>query len=222
MGDLGFGDLLKSGRRLYRARTCRWTRSPRGARASSRPSRSSRAAMVELDVDGEAPGPVAGALRDRARRRCGWWCRGSADAACCARSTATASRRCSPRCSTALPAADPFAPTTIVVGSHLVSRWLTARSRSRAGIAAGLELVTFDRVLERRGRDEAGASGSTARSRAARGRARVGARRRCASSRGCRRCAAYLAAAPAPGDRAGPRRVQLAEHLAKLVLELRD
>src|SRR3569623_840594 len=29
--------------------------------------------------------------------------------------------------------------------------------------------------------------------------------------------AAYLRAAPAPGDRAGPRRVQLAEHLAHLV-----
>ena len=47
-----------------------------------------------------------------------------------------------------LPAADPFAPSTIVVGSHLVSRWLTREIALRRGIAAGLELVTFDAFLE--------------------------------------------------------------------------
>src|SRR5688500_15152282 len=35
----------------------------------------------------------------------------------------------------ALPPADPFAPTTIVVGSHLVSRWLTRELAMARGIA---------------------------------------------------------------------------------------
>src|SRR5438034_747500 len=49
----------------------------------------------------------------------------------------------------ALPPADPFAPTTIVVGSHLVSRWLTREIAIARGIAAGFELVTFDSFVER-------------------------------------------------------------------------
>src|SRR5688500_12067697 len=48
----------------------------------------------------------------------------------------------------ALPPANPFAPSTIVVGSHFVSRWLTRAIALRRGIAAGLDLVTFDAFLE--------------------------------------------------------------------------
>src|SRR5262245_57916709 len=48
----------------------------------------------------------------------------------------------------ALPAADPFAPSTIVVGRRLVARWLTREIALVRGIAAGLELVTFDAFLE--------------------------------------------------------------------------
>src|SRR5688572_30538485 len=44
----------------------------------------------------------------------------------------------------ALPPADPFAPSTIVVGSKLVARWLTKELAGSRGIAAGYELVTFD------------------------------------------------------------------------------
>ncbi len=49
----------------------------------------------------------------------------------------------------ALPLADPFAPSTIVVGSHLVSRWLQRELALARGIAAGLDLVTFDAFVER-------------------------------------------------------------------------
>ena len=49
----------------------------------------------------------------------------------------------------ALPPADPFAPSTVVVGSHLVQRWLTRELAFARGIAAGLELITFDRFVER-------------------------------------------------------------------------
>ena len=56
MGDFGFGDLLKSGRRLYKGTHLRWTRSRRGARAWSTRSRSIRWRIVELDVDGEPLG----------------------------------------------------------------------------------------------------------------------------------------------------------------------
>ena len=54
-----------------------------------------------------------------------------------------------------LPPADPFAPATIVVGSHLVQRWLTRELAFARGIAAGLELVTFDRFVERAWADPA-------------------------------------------------------------------
>src|SRR5688500_19167354 len=47
----------------------------------------------------------------------------------------------------ALPPADPFAPSTIVVGSKLVARWLTRELAVSRGIAAGLELVTFDELV---------------------------------------------------------------------------
>ena len=47
----------------------------------------------------------------------------------------------------ALPVVDPFAPTTIVVGSQLVARWLTRELAFARGIAAGVELVTFDQFV---------------------------------------------------------------------------
>src|SRR5262245_53296564 len=117
-----------------------------------------------------------------------------------------------------LPPADPFAPAKIVVGSDLVGRWLVREIALARGIASGLELLTFDRFLEHAwAHDEAGRA------------ARLAGldRRRLAAAiasvladdgfvRGLPPVAAYLAAAPAPGDRAAPRRVQLAEHLAEL------
>ena len=118
----------------------------------------------------------------------------------------------------ALPPADPFAPSTIVVGSQLIARWLAREIALARGICAGLELVTFDAFVEATwARDAAGRA------------ARLGAldRPQLAAAlasvladdevvHGLAPVAAYLAAAPAPGDRAGPRRVQLAEHLAEL------
>src|SRR4051812_39367145 len=118
----------------------------------------------------------------------------------------------------ALPAADPFAPSTIIVGSHLVARWLSREIALARGIAAGLALVTFDAFVEATwAGDPAGRA------------ARLGAldRRQLGAAiasvladddvvERLAPVAAYLAAAPAPGDRAGPRRVQLAEHLAEL------
>jgi len=109
----------------------------------------------------------------------------------------------------ALPAADPFAPTTIVVGSHLVARWLSREIALARGIAAGLELVTFDRFLERTWdvpaldpRQLAAAIASVLADGAFVGRLSA--------------VAHYLEAAPEGGDRAGPRRVQLAEQVAEL------
>src|SRR5215468_1534766 len=119
----------------------------------------------------------------------------------------------------ALPPADPFAPSTIVVGSQLIARWLVREIALARGIAAGLELVAFDAFV---GATWAGDAAGRA--------ARLGAldREQLAAALGSvladdavvqalAPVAAYLAAAPAPGDRAGPRRVQLAEHLAELV-----
>jgi exodeoxyribonuclease V gamma subunit len=119
----------------------------------------------------------------------------------------------------ALPPADPFAPSTIVVGSQLIARWLVREIALARGIAAGLELVAFDAFVEATwAGDPAGRA------------ARLGAldREQLAAAlgsvladdavvQGLAPVAAYLAAAPAPGDRAGPRRVQLADHLADLV-----
>jgi exodeoxyribonuclease V gamma subunit len=112
-----------------------------------------------------------------------------------------------------LPASDPFTPSTIIVGSHLVARWLSREIALARGIAAGLELVTFDAFVE------ATWGGGTK----IRGINRHQLAAAIASVLadddvvdGLAPVAAYLAAAPAPGDRAGPRRVQLAEHLAEL------
>lgn len=118
----------------------------------------------------------------------------------------------------ALPPADPFAPARIVVGSDLVARWLVREIALARGIAAGLEILTFDRFLEQVwANDDLGRA------------MRLGGldRRRLGTAiaslladeqfvRGLPPVAAYLAAAPSPGDRAAPRRVQLAEHLAEL------
>ena len=118
----------------------------------------------------------------------------------------------------ALPPADPFEPTTIVVGSHLIARWLTREIALARGISAGLDLVTFDRFVERTwaGDDAARAAGLVALDRAqlAAALASVLADDNVVCT--LPQVAAYLAAAPAPGDRAGPRRVQLADHLARL------
>jgi exodeoxyribonuclease V gamma subunit len=49
----------------------------------------------------------------------------------------------------ALPAADPFAPVPIVVGGHLVARWLSRELARARGIACGVDMLTFDRFVER-------------------------------------------------------------------------
>jgi exodeoxyribonuclease V gamma subunit len=119
----------------------------------------------------------------------------------------------------ALPAADPFAPSTIVVGSQLIARWLSREIALVRGIAAGLELVTFDAFVEATwAGDAAGRAaglGALDRHQLAAALASVLADDGVVKDLGP--VAAYLAAAPAPGDRAGPRRVQLADHLADLV-----
>lgn len=118
----------------------------------------------------------------------------------------------------ALPAADPFAPSTIVVGSHLVSRWLTREIALRRGIAAGLDLITFDAFLETTwaGDEAARQAQLTALDRAQLAAAIASVLADDAFVAKLPPVAAYLAAAPEPGDRAGPRRVQLAEHVATL------
>lgn len=114
----------------------------------------------------------------------------------------------------ALPPADPFAPSTIVVGSHLVQRWLTRELAFARGIAAGLELVTFDRFVERAWSDPTAELAAIDRAQLATLMASVLADG--GVVRGLPAVQAYLDAAPDPGDRAGPRRVQLASHLASL------
>ncbi|TMQ06189.1 MAG: exonuclease V subunit gamma, partial [Deltaproteobacteria bacterium] len=119
----------------------------------------------------------------------------------------------------ALPPADPFAPSTVVVGSQLIARWLVREIALARGIAAGLELVTFDAFVEATWAGDA--AGRAARL-GALDRAQVTAALASVLAdddvvRALPPVAAYLAAAPAPGDRAGPRRVQLAEQLAELV-----
>ncbi|HEX7842434.1 MAG TPA: exodeoxyribonuclease V subunit gamma, partial [Kofleriaceae bacterium] len=115
----------------------------------------------------------------------------------------------------ALPPADPFAPSTVVVGSQLIARWLAREIALARGICAGLELVTFDAFVEATwARDAAGRKarlGALDRPQLAAALASVLADDAVVSS--LAPVAAYLAAAPAPGDRAGPRRVQLAEQL---------
>jgi len=114
----------------------------------------------------------------------------------------------------ALPPADPFAPSTIVVGSHLVSRWLMREIAFARGLAAGLELVTFDRFVERTWADPAAGLVAIDRAQLAAVLASVLADPEVV--RPLPAVSAYLAAAPDAGDRAGPRRVQLANQLASL------
>ncbi len=111
----------------------------------------------------------------------------------------------------ALPAVDPFAPSTIVVGSQLVARWLTRELAFARGIAGGIDLVTFDQFV---GATWGGEIAGLDRRQLAALLASVLAD--AGITRGLAPVAAYLAAAPGDGDRAGPRRVQLAEHLAGL------
>src|SRR5689334_20644550 len=47
----------------------------------------------------------------------------------------------------ALPVADPFAPSTVVVSRGLVGAWLTYRIADARGIACGVELPFLDRFL---------------------------------------------------------------------------
>lgn len=119
----------------------------------------------------------------------------------------------------ALPPTDPFAPTTIVVGSHLVSRWLTRELAMARGIAAGLELVTFDSFVERvwAGDEAAREANIVALDKAQLAAALASVLADDDLVRTLPAVASYLAAAPDGGDRAGPRRVQLAEHVAMLV-----
>ena len=117
-----------------------------------------------------------------------------------------------------LPAADPFTPSTIVVGSHLVARWLTREIALARGIAAGLELLTFDAFITQTwaGDEAARAAKLVALDKRQLAAAIASVLADEAIVRRLPAVAAYLSAAPAPSDRAGPRRVQLAEHVATL------
>ena len=159
IGDLGFGELLTSGRRLYKGTHLAMDK------VTSRRARVVEAepidpgAIVELDVDGENPGrlparfeivpaalwmvvPASGLEPDAARgaRQPRRELARGADRGAAAGGSVRADddrRRQPPGRALARPAS----------------------SRSRAGIAAGLELVTFDRFVERDvGGDEARAS----------------------------------------------------------------
>ncbi len=117
----------------------------------------------------------------------------------------------------ALPPADPFEPVTIVVGSHLVARWLVRELAIRRGIAAGIETPTFDRFLE-----QVWASDEAARAAGLMPLDRRQLAAAIASGLADRRfldahptVKRYMEASP-EGDRAGPRRVQLAEQIATL------
>ncbi|MFT3693602.1 MAG: exodeoxyribonuclease V subunit gamma [Kofleriaceae bacterium] len=115
----------------------------------------------------------------------------------------------------ALPPSNPFAPSTIITGSHLVTRWLKREIALARDIATGLDLVTFDKFIDRTWSTADGALVGIDQRQLAAAIASVLADLRVVDS--LAPVAAYLRAAPAPGDRAGPRRVQLAEHLAQLV-----
>jgi exodeoxyribonuclease V gamma subunit len=111
-----------------------------------------------------------------------------------------------------LPPADPFAPATIVVGSHLVARWLHSQIAFARGIATGLELVTFDRFVERVWATD-GLIGLDRRRLAA---AIASVLADATVVQRLPPVAAYLAGDVTADDRAAPRRVQLAERLAEL------
>src|SRR5215471_17873370 len=104
----------------------------------------------------------------------------------------------------ALPEADPFAPVPIVVGGHLVARWLQKELAFARGIAAGIELVTFDSFVERTWQlpalDQQQLAAAIASQLADD-----------AVIAELPQVAAYL-----DGARGEPKRVQLAEHLAEL------
>ncbi|MBL9017505.1 MAG: exodeoxyribonuclease V subunit gamma [Myxococcales bacterium] len=114
----------------------------------------------------------------------------------------------------ALPPADPFAPATIVVGGHLAKRWLLREIAFARGIAAGLELVTFDSFVEHAWADPELGLSPVDRAQLVSLFASVLADP--SVVRALPQVAAYLDEAPHDGDRAGPRRVQLAHHLARL------
>nr|HEX4313722.1 exodeoxyribonuclease V subunit gamma [Kofleriaceae bacterium] len=115
----------------------------------------------------------------------------------------------------ALPAVDPFAPATIVVGSRLVGRWLTREIAIARGIASGLDFVTFDRFVERTwARD-----GVTSIDRSQLVAALASALADDALVVRLPVVASYLAEAGERGDRAAPRRVQLAQRLGDLCWE---
>jgi len=118
----------------------------------------------------------------------------------------------------ALPPADPFEPMTIVVGSHLISRWLVRELAIRRGIAAGIETPTFDAFIEQTWASDnaARAAGLTAldRKQLAAAIASVLADQEFLARHPALR--SYMDASPEGGDRAGPRRVQLAEQIAML------
>src|SRR4051812_24983076 len=105
---------------------------------------------------------------------------------------------------------DPFAPRTIIVGSHLVARWLQREIACARGIAAGFELVRFDRFVDRTWGSDAlvGLDRGQLAATFASVLADDGVIARLPPVK------AYLDAAPAAGDRAGPRRVQLADRIA--------
>ncbi|HTR52609.1 MAG TPA: exodeoxyribonuclease V subunit gamma [Kofleriaceae bacterium] len=119
----------------------------------------------------------------------------------------------------ALPACDPFAPSTIVVGSRLVARWLSREVALSRGVAAGLELVTFDAFVATTWAGDAAARDAGLvpldRAQLAAAIASVLADDRVAGALPA--VAAYLAAADDRGDRAGPRRVQLADRVAGVI-----
>ncbi|MGE0550267.1 MAG: exodeoxyribonuclease V subunit gamma [Kofleriaceae bacterium] len=113
-----------------------------------------------------------------------------------------------------LPPVDPFAPATIVVGSHLMTRWLTHQIAIARGIASGLNLITFDRFVDQMWADRE--SNLVTIDRARLGVLLASVLADDSVVRSLPQVAHYLDAAPDPGDRAGPRRVQLAGHLARL------
>lgn len=116
----------------------------------------------------------------------------------------------------ALPPPDPFAPQTIVVGSHVMARWLAREIALTRGIFAGIHVVSFDRFVEQTWADPAGSSGLIGMDRDQLAAAIASVLVDDSFVATLPPVAAYLAAAPGPGDRAGPRRVQLGNHLARL------
>lgn len=116
----------------------------------------------------------------------------------------------------ALAPPDPFAPQTIVVGSHVMARWLTREIALARGVFAGIHITTFDQFVENTwaGTDADPDLVALDRDQLAAAIASVLVDDRFVAT--LPPVAAYLAAASGAGDGAGPRRVQLANHLARL------